>query len=151
MINGVRIALDIGSVRIGVAKCDPEGILATPLTTISSGVNAASEVLELVREYEAICVYVGKPVNLAGLVTASTQEAIDFAKSLSNLLDQTGVTVRLIDERLSTVSAQRGLHDAGRNVKQSRRAIDEASAVVILEQAIASERNLVTFAGEVVE
>jgi len=105
-------------------------------------------VIDFIREFEAICVYVGKPINLAGADTASTQQAIAFARSLSDSLVDTSVSVRLIDERLSTVSAQRGLHDAGRNVKQSRNAIDQASAVVILEQAIALEQNLGMLAGE---
>ena len=148
MVNGVRLALDIGSVRIGVAKCDSEGLLATPLVTITSGPNAVNEVCELVYEFEAKCVYVGKPISLAGKDTASTMAALDFASLLAIQLENDSVTVRLIDERLSTVSAQRGMHEAGRTVKQSRDAIDQAAAVVILEHALASERNAGNFVGE---
>ena len=83
MITGVRIALDVGSVRIGVAKCDAEGLLATPLTTISAGPEAVDQVLNLLLEYEAICVYIGKPISLAGKDTASTQSAIEFAKEVA--------------------------------------------------------------------
>lgn len=148
MITGVRIALDVGSVRIGVAKCDAEGLLATPLTTISAGPQAANQVLGLVQEYDAICVYIGKPISLAGKDTASTQSAIEFAGEIVTLLKDSDTQVRLIDERLSTVTAQRGMHEAGRNVKQSRDAIDQAAAVVILEHALASERNTGTLVGE---
>jgi putative Holliday junction resolvase len=148
MITGVRIALDVGSVRIGVAKCDKEGLLATPLVTISAGSEAATQVLELVQDYEVICVYIGKPISLAGKDTASTQSAIEFAGEIAVLLKNSDTQVRLIDERLSTVSAQRGMHEAGRNVKQSRDAIDQAAAVVILEHALASERNSGTLVGE---
>jgi len=148
MVNGVRLALDVGSVRIGVAKCDAEGLLATPLVTITSGPNAVNEVCELVHEFEAKCVYVGKPISLAGKDTASTMAALDFASLLAKQLENDSVTVRLIDERLSTVSAQRGMHEAGRTVKQSRDAIDQAAAVVILEHALASERNAGNFVGE---
>lgn len=151
MITGVRIALDVGSVRIGVAKCDAEGLLATPLTTISAGPEAVDQVLNLLLEYEAICVYIGKPISLAGKDTASTQSAIEFAKEVAALLKDSDTKVRLIDERLSTVSAQRGMHEAGRNVKQSRDAIDQAAAVVILEHALASERNSGTLVGEEVK
>jgi putative Holliday junction resolvase len=151
MISGVRIALDVGSVRIGVAKCDAEGLLATPMTTISAGPDALREVGELVQEYEAVCVYVGKPISLSGKDTASTQAAIEFAQELVALLGQSTVQVRLIDERLSTVSAQRGMHEAGRNIKQSRDAIDQAAAVVILEHALASERNSGALVGEEVK
>jgi len=148
MISGVRIALDVGSVRIGVARCDVEGLLATPLTTVSAGPDALQKVADLVQEYEAICVYVGKPTSLSGKDTASTQAAIEFAQELVALFGHPTVQVRLIDERLSTVSAQRGMHEAGRNIKQSRDAIDQAAAVVILEHALASERNSGDLVGE---
>jgi putative Holliday junction resolvase len=151
MITGVRIALDVGSVRIGVAKCDAEGLLATPLMTISAGPEAVSQALDLAQEYEAICVYVGKPISLAGKDTASTQLAIEFAGEIAAQLKDSDTQVRLIDERLSTVSAQRGMHESGRSVKQSRVAIDQAAAVVILEHALASERNSGTLVGEEVE
>ena len=145
---GVRIALDVGSVRIGVAKCDRHGMLATPLVTIAAGPDALLEVVNLINEHEAMCVYVGKPISLAGETTASTVSALNFAKELSLLVKDSAVTVRLIDERLSTVSAQRGMHEAGRSVKQSRDAIDQAAAVVILEHALATERNAGDFVGE---
>ena len=148
MITGVRIALDVGSVRIGVAKCDRDGLLATPLTTIPAGTEAIQALLELVQEHDAICVYVGKPVSLAGRDTTSTLLAIDFARELKSALNQSTIQVRLIDERLSTVSAQRGLHEAGRNIKQSRDAIDQAAAVVILDHALDSERHAGDLVGE---
>ena len=148
MVNGVRLALDVGSVRIGVAKCDAEGLLATPLVTIASGPNAVTEVYELVQEFDVKCIYVGKPISLAGKDTASTMAALDFANLLAKQLENDSATVRLIDERLSTVSAQRGMLEAGRNVKQSRDAIDQAAAVVILEHALAIERNSGNFVGE---
>lgn len=151
MITGVRIALDVGSVRIGVAKCDAEGLLAIPLTTISAGPEAVNQVLDLLMEHQAICVYIGKPISLAGKDTASTQFAIKFAGEIAASLQEFNTQVRLIDERLSTVSAQRGMHEAGRNVKQSRDAIDQAAAVVILEHALASERNSGTLVGEEVK
>ena len=151
MITGVRIALDVGSVRIGVAKCDAEGLLATPLTTISAGPEAVNQVLDLLMEHQAICVYIGKPISLAGKDTASTQSAIEFAGEIAASLKESNTLVRLIDERLSTVTAQRGMHEAGRNVKQSRDAIDQAAAVVILEHALASERNSGTLVGEEVK
>ena len=150
MVTGVRIGLDVGSVRIGVAKCDLHGMLATPLMTISAGSNALTEVEALVAEYEAICVYVGKPISLAGKDTASTQSAIQFAQALATLLKDSNTEVRMIDERLSTVSAQRGMQEAGRSVKQSRDAIDQAAAVVILEHALDSERHASGLVGEVV-
>jgi putative Holliday junction resolvase len=151
MIIGVRIALDFGSVRIGAAKCDAEGLLATPLITISAGPQAVEQVCELAQEHQAICIYIGKPISLAGKDTASTQSAVEFAREVAEILKDSTTQVRLIDERLSSVSAQRGMHEAGRNVKQSRDAIDQAAAVVILEHALASEKNLGTLVGEEVK
>ena len=150
MVNGVRLALDVGSVRIGVAKCDRDGLLATPLSTLTAGKDALRKIIEFVDEHEAICVYVGKPISLAGKDTASTQAALDFAAKLTEQLADSDVCVRMIDERLTTVSAQRGMHAAGLNVKQSRDAIDQAAAVVILEHALDSERHSGGLAGEVV-
>jgi putative Holliday junction resolvase len=98
-----------------------------------------------------MCVYVGKPISLAGKDTASTASALEFARNIAVLLIDSKTQVRLIDERLSTISAQRGLHEAGRNVKQSRDAIDQAAAVVILEHALASERNSGALVGEEVK
>jgi putative Holliday junction resolvase len=148
MITGVRIALDVGSVRIGVAKCDREGLLATPLITVAAGPVALHEIVALVNDHDAVCVYVGKPISLTGNETASTKYAWDFARELSALLVNSQTCVRMIDERLSTVSAQRGLREVGRNVKQSRDAIDQAAAVVILEHALDSERHSEGFVGE---
>jgi putative Holliday junction resolvase len=148
MVTGVRIALDVGTVRIGVAKCDPEGLLATPLVTVAAGTDAVAEIAGLIAEHNAICVYIGKPISLAGKNTASTLSALEFARDLATQLSELPVSVRLIDERLSTVSAQRGMHEAGRNTKQSRDAIDQAAAVVILEHALASERNAGALVGE---
>lgn len=148
MIAGVRLALDVGSVRIGVAKCDRVGLLATPLVTLPAGADALSKVIDLVDEHEAVCVYVGKPISMAGRDTASTESALQFAQDLAALLSNSNACVRMIDERLSTVSAQRGMHVAGKNVKQSRDAIDQAAAVVILEHALDSERHAGGLVGE---
>jgi putative Holliday junction resolvase len=109
------------------------------------------QVCELAQEHQAICIYIGKPISLAGKDTASTQSAVEFAREVAEILKDSTTQVRLIDERLSSVSAQRGMHEAGRNVKQSRDAIDQAAAVVILEHALASEKNLGTLVGEEVK
>ena len=150
MQRGVRLSLDVGSVRIGVAACDADGLMAYPLATIDYGSESVTEILALILEHQAIAVYVGNPVNLSGATTKSTTAAAEFATQLAQALTQ-GITVRLIDERLSTVSAQRGLHDAGRNTKNSKSIIDQAAAVVILEHALESEKRQGDFVGQIVE
>ena len=150
MQRGVRLSLDVGSVRIGVAACDADGLMAYPLATIDYGSESVTEILALILEHQAIAVYVGNPVNLSGATTKSTTAAAEFATQLAQALTQ-GITVRLIDERLSTVSAQRGLHEAGRNTKNSKSIIDQAAAVVILEHALESEKRQGDFVGQIVE
>ena len=151
MLRGVRLAMDVGTVRIGVAKCDPDGMLAVPLETIVAGEQAIARAIELIRDQRPIVVYVGNPISLKGQATASTDAAIEFAQALvaevSRSLDIGALSVRMIDERLSTVSAHRGLHEAGRTHKSSREVIDQAAAIVILEHALESEKRQGTFVG----
>ncbi len=151
MLRGVRLAMDVGTVRIGVAKCDPDGMLAVPLETIVAGEQAIARAIELIRDQRPIVVYVGNPISLKGQATVSTDAAIEFAQALvaevSRSLDIGALSVRMIDERLSTVSAQRGLHEAGRTHKSSREVIDQAAAIVILEHALESEKRQGTFVG----
>ena len=129
-----RLAIDVGSTRIGVAVS--EGTLALPLESISAADNAATRVIEIATEKQVTTIYVGLPLNLKGDFTASTQSAIDFAK----LLAGQGVTVRMIDERLTTKSAQQMLHSSGKKVKESREYIDAQAAALILDFALNSER-----------
>ena len=129
-----RLAIDVGSTRIGVAVS--EGTLALPLESISALDNAVTRVIEIATEKQVTTIYVGLPLNLKGDFTASTQSAIDFAKQLAGQ----GVTVRMIDERLTTKSAQQMLHSSGKKVKESREYIDAQAAALILDFALNSER-----------
>ena len=151
MLRGVRFGVDVGSVRIGVAKCDPDGMLATPLETIAAGETAIPKIIDLIREHAPIAVYVGNPLSLNGQVTQSTIGASEFALALVSAIaghpEIEEIEVRLIDERLSTVSAQRGLHEVGRTQKTSREVIDQAAAIIILEHALESEKRQGDFAG----
>ena len=136
MDRGVRLAIDVGSVRIGLAVCDPDGIVATPLTAVARSKvlsETIQEVLKLIIERGVKEVYVGDPLSLSGAVTASTRDARDFALQLARA---TTVAVRMIDERLTTVSASAKLRMNGKDSKQSKSLIDSASAVEILEQAL---------------
>jgi putative holliday junction resolvase len=139
MRRGARIGVDVGKVRIGVSRCDPDGILATPVETVprAKGGRDIARIRGIATQYNAIEIVVGLPLALSGTHTASTADAVSFAEALANTMD---VPVRLVDERLSTVSAQSGLRASGRNVKNSRRVIDQAAAIVILQHALDVER-----------
>lgn len=146
--RGVRFGVDVGKARVGVARSDPDGILATPVKTLHRDRKKHSDLaalVRLIREAEAKVVYVGEPLNLSGAETLSTDDAVGYAGRLAKDLDD--VEVRLVDERLSTVSAQRKLHDNGRDVRSSRSVIDQAAAVDILQQALEVERTRGTRAG----
>lgn len=139
MLKGRRIAFDYGDVRIGVAVSDRDGILATPVVTLETKKpDLWDRIFDLFAEYEPIEIYVGRPVHLAGHESDSTTKAELFA---AQLRERFGVIVTMIDERLSTVSAQRQLREAGRSTKDSRSAIDQAAAVAILELALDTEKN----------
>jgi putative Holliday junction resolvase len=146
---GVRLALDVGKVRIGVARCDAHAVLATPVETVPRDMSGASDIariLELIREHSPLEIVVGLPLGLSGQHTASTIDAEGFAQALVHALSteldaSSAPIVRLVDERLSTVSAQTQLRQSGRNTKQSRSVIDQAAAVVILNHALDTERS----------
>ena len=133
MQRGRRIAFDVGSARIGVALCDPDAILSSPLGRIERGDSDISDALQMIQEHEVVAIYVGLPISLDGKWTRSTYDALYFAQELE---DETNIRVRMIDERLSTRAAQANLHAAGRNVKSSKDVIDSASAIEILERAL---------------
>lgn len=133
MQRGRRIAFDVGSVRIGVAVCDPDGILASPLARLDRNGKEIDEVKKLLAEYDPVAIYVGLPINLEGKFTQSTYDAVYFAEDIEEI---TNTRVRMLDERLSTKTAQANMHAAGKTVKSSREWIDSASAVEILERAI---------------
>lgn len=151
MDKGRRLAVDVGTVRIGLAICDPDGILSSPLPAlIRSGrlTENLESISELISEYSAIEVYVGDPISLSGGSSASTQDARQFASELAN---STSVPIRLVDERLTTVTATSKLQSSGKDAKQSRSLIDSASAVEILEHALATIRVSGRAPGQLVE
>ena len=146
MRPGVRLALDWGKARIGVAASDPDAVLAYPVETVQAGPSALGRVAELVAEYAPIEVLMGLPRNLAGNEGPAAQAmrlvAADLARTLA------GTPLRLVDERMTTVTASKQLASAGRNTRKQRRVIDQAAAVALLEAALHSERLTGRPAGE---
>lgn len=144
--RGVRIAVDVGQARIGVAACDAEGILATPVRTVTrrDGRDVA-EIVQIAAERAAIEILVGLPRTLRGDEGVAAREARNFARKLAKAA---GIPVRMVDERLSTVTAHQQLHAAQRPMVEHRPVVDQAAAVVILEQALETERRAGAPAGE---
>ncbi|WP_353987871.1 Holliday junction resolvase RuvX [Ruicaihuangia caeni] len=135
MRAGRRLGVDVGKARVGVAMSDPHGMLATPVETVPRDDNAIDAVLQHARDADAIEIVVGLPIGLGGGDTPSTADARDFALALA----KSGIPVRLVDERLSTVSAHSVMRTVGKNTKKSRSVIDQAAAVIILQHALDAE------------
>ncbi|GAA5128918.1 Holliday junction resolvase RuvX [Pseudonocardia adelaidensis] len=133
MNRGRRLGIDVGAVRVGVAVCDPDGVLATPLVTVPRDVDGGSDlraIAGLVAEHEAVGVVVGLPRTLAGRDGPAAEAARAFADALSGVLD---VPVELSDERFTTVVATRQLRERGVKGRKQRAVVDQAAAVAILQ------------------
>ncbi|MDJ0464803.1 Holliday junction resolvase RuvX [Streptomyces sp. H27-C3] len=151
MRRGRRLAIDVGDARIGVASCDPDGVLATPVETVPGrDVPAAHRRLkQLVDEYEPIEVVVGLPRSLNGGEGPAAAKVRIFAQEIARGIAP--VPVRLVDERMTTVTASQGLRASGVKSKKGRSVIDQAAAIVILQNALEAERGSGKPPGEGVE
>ena len=135
--RGRRIAFDYGDVRTGVALSDPDAILASPLCVLQTqSRDFLKEINNLLAEHDPIRIFVGLPKNMSGTTGEAVQKVNTFIENLQTI---TSVEISTIDERLSTVSAQKRLREAGVNSRDSKDLIDAMAAVAILEQGIASE------------
>jgi putative Holliday junction resolvase len=139
MRRGVRLGVDVGKARVGVARCDRDGLLATPVETVQRRDDlepVLARIAAIAAELEAIELVVGLPVAMSGRDTPSTGDA----RMVADRLAEGPVPVRLVDERLTTVSAQAALHASGRNTRGSRSVIDQVAAVILLQHALDAER-----------
>jgi putative Holliday junction resolvase len=144
----VRLGIDLGDVRIGVARSDPDGLIATPVETVPRGPGDLGRLARLAREHEALEAVVGLPRSLSGGEGPAAAKARLFAAALAEVLAPAGIGVRLCDERLSTVSAEAVLRAQGRKGKRRRAVVDQAAAVVILQNALDTERSTGSPSGE---
>ncbi len=149
--RGVRLALDWGQARIGVAACDPAGTLAYPVQTVAAGPDAHRELSRLLAEYEPSEVIVGLPRSLdgtegiaAGKIRQRVGEFADFLRAEGH-----DATIRLVDERLSTVTASRRMSASGKSTRKQRSVIDQGAAMAILESVLEREASTGISPGEV--
>jgi len=151
MRPGVRLGVDVGSVRVGIAVSDPEGRLASPVCTVTREARTRADLEEIVaqaRDRGVLEVIVGLPKSLSGAEGVAAAQARDYAQGLERSLN--GIPVRLWDERLTTVDAHRQLRDSGVASRRQRDTVDQAAAVLILQAAMDAERNTGSPGGEVV-
>lgn len=146
--HGVRVGIDPGDARIGVARSDPSGFLATPLETVRRGRGDVRRIAQIVAECEAVEVVVGLPRSLSGAEGPSAAKVREFAGALARRVAP--VPTRLVDERLTTVSAEDVLRMSGRHGAKRRAVVDQAAAVLILQTALDTERASGRAPGELV-
>lgn len=146
--TGVRLAIDLGSARLGVARCDPDGLLATPLATVTRGRGDLDRLAALAAEHDAMEVIVGLPTSLSGRAGAAAAGARAFAESLAARVAP--LPVRLVDERFTTVLAHGALRQSGRGSRERKAHVDKAAAALILQGALDKERSTGEPAGELV-
>jgi putative Holliday junction resolvase len=148
MRPGVRLGVDVGSVRVGVARCDRDGLLATPVETVSRGQGDLARIAWLAHDAGAVELVVGLPRSLSGAEGPAAALARVFAGDLAAQVSPT--PVRLLDERLTTVTAARDLRAAGVSARAGRAVVDQAAAVIILQGALDAERSSGRPPGELV-
>lgn len=146
MRRGVRIGVDVGKARVGVARSDADGMMAVPSETIPRD-DALKALVALSHDTPVLEWVVGLPLSLNGGETLSTDDARSFAREL---VTRSGISARLVDERLSTVGAQAALHSASHTARSSRPVIDQVAATILLQTALDAERSG-TMLGETME
>jgi putative holliday junction resolvase len=146
--SGIRLAVDVGSVRIGVATSDPDGVLASPLATVQRGSVDLAEIARLATAHQVIEIVVGLPTGLSGRPGRAAAGAREFASALA--LAVAPLPVRLVDERFTTVIAHSALRESGRNARKRRSVVDQAAAALLLQGALDAERSTGDPAGELV-
>lgn len=148
MIVGPLLGIDVGTVRIGVAASDADGVLAVPVATVRRGRGDLDEIVVLARERGVAGLVVGLPLTLSGQEGPAARASRAFATDLARRVAPT--PVRLVDERLTTASAARGLRDAGVSGRRSRHLVDQVAATAILQGALDMGRTAGRPAGETV-
>lgn len=144
----MRLAVDVGSVRIGVARCDAGGLLASPLTVVRRGKGDLDALAELTEEASAIEVVAGLPTSLSGREGPAAEAARRFAVALAGRIAP--VPVRLVDERFTTTAAHDALRRGGKDSRARRQVVDAAAAAILLQAALDTERGTGYPPGELV-
>lgn len=145
----MRLGIDFGSVRIGISSSDSAGFLASPLGTVKRDIVCSSDIKKIVKyvqDLEVMEIIVGLPRSLSGKENVSAHKVREYLQILCSFVSN--VPVRLFDERLTTVSAQKHLKNSGVSSRKHRKIVDQIAAVIILQDALDFERNTGKAAGK---
>lgn len=145
----MRLGIDAGKARVGIAQSDPEGMLATPVLTLQrTSPSILSDIKDLVEQLQVVEIIVGLPLNLSGAHTASTADALSLARQIS---ETTELPVVMVDERLTTVSAHSALREVGKKQRGTRSVIDQVAAVMVLQHWLDAVRSGASRVGKPLE
>ena len=136
-VNGMRLGVDFGVARTGLAKVQLPGGVVVPIKTVATSWDIADEIADLVDELGIEIVYVGMPKLMSGSYGESARKVMQFARELSELARD--VPIYLVDERLTTVAAHQKLHQAGKTTRDFKEIVDQQAAVEILQHAVNME------------
>lgn len=137
MSFGRRLGIDYGQARVGIAICDMDGLVATPLITLKNDKTLFAKLDELINEHNIVGVYLGKPKHLSGVEGATVELVSQFAQRFD---ESFSLPITYVDERLTSGGAEKLLKSAGKNSKESKGLIDQLAAVAILELGIQIEK-----------
>lgn len=137
MSFGRRLGIDYGQARVGIALCDLDGLVATPLTTLRNDKKLFSELEAIIDEYHPVGIFLGKPLHLSGVEGATAELVASFAQRFSESFD---LPITYVDERLTSGHAQKLLQSTGKGAKESKGLLDQLAAVAILELGIQMEK-----------
>jgi putative Holliday junction resolvase len=137
MSFGRRLGIDYGQVRVGLAICDNEGLVATPLTTLKNDKSLFSNLENIIAENNVVGIFLGKPKHLSGVEGATVELVSGFAQKCSETFE---LPITFVDERLTSGGAEKLLKAAGKNSKEQRFLVDQLAAVAILELGIQIEK-----------
>ena len=137
MSFGRRLGIDFGQARVGIAICDVDGMVATPLTTLRNDKSLFAQLSELIEEHNIEGVFIGKPKHLSGVEGATVELVASFAERFK---ESFGLPITYVDERLTSGAAEKLLKSVGKNSKESRGLVDQLAAVAILELGIQIEK-----------
>ena len=139
MSFGRRLGIDYGQARVGIAICDVDGMVATPLVTLKNDKSLFTKLTQLIDEHNIVGVYLGKPKHLSGVEGATVELVSAFAQRFSESFE---VPITYVDERLTSGGAEKLLRAAGKNSRESRGLVDQLAAVAILELGIQIEKRI---------
>ena len=134
------LGIDLGAARVGLALSDDLGMLAHPLQTVQvkTAGDLAAFIAGIAREKKVELVVIGMPRNMDGSRGPAAAKTKEFGEKLR--AKAPGCEIRYWDERMTSVAAQKALHEMGRNVKTSRQVIDQVAAQMILQGYLDSQQ-----------